>query len=59
MKYIAIFDIPDDNVIYRGRPALMFSHSEDDTEVLTVTIANDVKPYEDLIKAIKGESYDN
>ena len=47
MKYYAIFNIPDDQVIFKGRPALLFSHSED-SDVLTVTIANEVIPEEGL-----------
>ena len=45
MKYIAIFDVPDNQVIYKGRPALLFSHSED-SEVITVTVANEIHPIE-------------
>lgn len=59
MKYIAIFDVPDDNVIYQGRPAFIFSHGKDSLEVITVTIAEDVKSQEDIIKVIKGGLYDN
>lgn len=51
MKYIAIFDIPDDHVIYKGRPAILFSHLED-SEVITMSIANEVIPED------KGGSYD-
>ena len=47
MKYYAIFNIPDDQVIFKGRPALLFSHSED-SDVLTVTIPNEVIPEEGL-----------
>ena len=47
MKYYAIFNIPDDQVIFKGRPALIFSHSED-SEVLIVTIANEIIPEESL-----------
>lgn len=57
MKYIAIFDVPDDNVIYQGRPASIFSHSKDSSDVITVTIAEDVKSQEDIIKEIKGGLY--
>lgn len=47
MKYYAIFNIPDDQVIFKGRPALLFSHFED-SEVLTVTIADEIIPEESL-----------
>lgn len=47
MKYYVIFNIPDDQVIFEGRPALLFSHSED-SDVLTVTIAEEVIPEESL-----------
>lgn len=47
MKYYAVFNVPDDQVIFKGRPALLFSHSED-SEVLTVTIAEKVIPEESL-----------
>ena len=47
MKYYAIFNTPDDQVIFKGRPALLFSHPED-SEVLTVTIAEEVISEESL-----------
>ena len=47
MKYYVIFDIPDDQVIYKGRPAMIFSHPED-SEVLTVTVAEEIIPEESL-----------
>lgn len=52
MRYIAIFDIPDDHVIYKGRPAMLFSHLEDN-EVIATTVANEVFPEE------KGGKNDN
>lgn len=47
MKYYAVFNIPDGQVIFKGRPALLFSHSED-SEFLTVTIAEEVISEESL-----------
>ncbi len=47
MKYYAVFDVPDDQVIFEGRPALMFSHPKD-SDVLAVTIAEEVIPEESL-----------
>lgn len=41
MKYYAVFNIPDDKVIFKGSPAMIFSHSED-SEVLTVTFADEI-----------------
>lgn len=43
MKYIAIFELPDDQVIYKGRPAILLSHSED-SEVVAMTVAKEVYP---------------
>ena len=47
MKFYAVFNIPDDQVIFKGRPAMIFSHSED-SEVLTVTVAEEVISEESL-----------
>lgn len=47
MKYYAVFNIPDDQVIFKGRPALLFAHTED-SEVLTVTVAEEVISEESL-----------
>lgn len=51
MKYYAVFNIPDDQTVFKGRPALLFSHSED-SEVLTVTIAEEIISEESLNDSI-------
>lgn len=47
MKYCAIFTIPDDQVVFEGRPAIMFSQPKD-SEVLLITIADEIIPEESL-----------
>ena len=54
MQYVAIFDIPDDHVIYKGQPAMIFSHDEN-SEVITISIAKEVFS----VDTRKGGLYDN